>query len=171
MRRYKKKPRTQGEVELNMAAMLDMAFQLLAFFILTFRPSAVEAQVSLRMPPAKATSEGQSGTIDLDKAPPEDLSQYLTMRVISRGGGEIDRIAIGNEGVSGDAPEKQVMGQLSALLGQKLNEGKYDGVTLQASRDLRYERLMQVIDICTRQKLHDGNPLTQISISEIGPGE
>ena len=54
MLKYKKKPRSQGDVELNMAAMLDMAFQLLAFFILTFRPSAVESQVSLRMPPAKA---------------------------------------------------------------------------------------------------------------------
>ena len=47
MLKYKKKPRSQGDVELNMAAMLDMAFQLLAFFILTFRPSAVESQVSL----------------------------------------------------------------------------------------------------------------------------
>ena len=31
---------SQEEVELNLAAMLDMAFQLLTFFILTFRPAA-----------------------------------------------------------------------------------------------------------------------------------
>ena len=37
--RRKKKSRGKEEVELNLAAMLDMAFQLLAFFILTFRPS------------------------------------------------------------------------------------------------------------------------------------
>ena len=41
MLRYKKKARSHGEVELNMTAMLDMAFQLLAFFILTFHPSPV----------------------------------------------------------------------------------------------------------------------------------
>jgi biopolymer transport protein ExbD len=37
-----KKKRNQGEVELNLAAMLDMAFQLLTFFILTFKPAPVE---------------------------------------------------------------------------------------------------------------------------------
>ena len=35
----RKKRRTQSEVELNLAAMLDMAFQLLTFFILTFKPA------------------------------------------------------------------------------------------------------------------------------------
>src|SRR5688500_6409698 len=104
MGRYKKKQRPQGEVELNMAAMLDMAFQLLAFFILTFKPSAVEAEVSLRMPPAKATSEGNTGQIDITKAPEENLDQYLTMRVISRGGGEIGSISIGESSISGEGP-------------------------------------------------------------------
>ena len=35
--------RKQGDVELNLAAMLDMAFQLLTFFILTFKPPPAEA--------------------------------------------------------------------------------------------------------------------------------
>ena len=47
----RKKRQTQDEVELNLAAMLDMAFQLLAFFVLTFRPSPVEGQLALNMPP------------------------------------------------------------------------------------------------------------------------
>ncbi len=164
-----RKKRPQGEVELNMAAMLDMAFQLLAFFILTFRPSAVEAQVSLRMPPAKATSDGQSGTFELDKAPDEDVTNYLTVRVISREGGEIGRIEIGGEGMPGDGDPRQVMASLNARLAQKI--APFEGITLQASRDLVYERLMQVVDICTRQTLSNGQPLTQISISEIGPGQ
>ena len=41
----------QEGVELNLAAMLDMAFQLLTFFILTFRPAPVEGQVDLLLPP------------------------------------------------------------------------------------------------------------------------
>src|SRR5277367_3608019 len=46
----KKKHRGSETVELNMAAMLDMAFQLLTFFILTFKPAPVESQIRLRMP-------------------------------------------------------------------------------------------------------------------------
>ena len=39
-----RKKNAQEEVELNLAAMLDMAFQLLTFFILTFRPPPVEGR-------------------------------------------------------------------------------------------------------------------------------
>ena len=34
--------------------MLDMAFQLLAFFILTFRPPPGEDKIFLKLPPAAA---------------------------------------------------------------------------------------------------------------------
>ena len=50
----KRKRRSQSDVELNLAAMLDMAFQLLTFFILTFRPAPIEGQISLRLPPPQA---------------------------------------------------------------------------------------------------------------------
>ena len=39
-------------VELNVTAMLDMAFQLLAFFVLTFRSSPIEPGFMMHMPPA-----------------------------------------------------------------------------------------------------------------------
>src|ERR1700685_3159868 len=66
----RKKRRSSGdeEVELNLAAMLDMAFQLLTFFTLTFKPAPVEGQISLRMPPpqplANANATKQAGATD-----------------------------------------------------------------------------------------------------------
>ncbi len=54
MRRRHKKRRSQGDVELNLAAMLDMAFQLLTFFIFTFKPSPIEGQLQ----PAIAAAGG-----------------------------------------------------------------------------------------------------------------
>ena len=45
--------RSEEDVELNVTAMLDMAFQLLAFFVLTFRPPPGEAQIYLKLPPAQ----------------------------------------------------------------------------------------------------------------------
>src|SRR5262245_59305050 len=127
-RRYQKKPRSHGEVELNMAAMLDMAFQLLAFFILTFRPSAVESQVSLRMPPAKITSEGTSGQINLTPEPEKDFGELLELRVYSTDG-EISRIQIGGQALSG--PLDQILAQLGAVLPTKL-VGSTEGINLQA---------------------------------------
>jgi biopolymer transport protein ExbD len=169
MSKYKKKPRSHGEVELNMAAMLDMAFQLLAFFILTFRPSAVEAQVSLRMPPAKITSDGAAGTqLDMKPDQEEDLGNQLSMSVIATPDGEIARITIGGQELDAEnKPVDQVTASLNSLLGPKIRDGKFDAIALQASQNLLYERLMQVVDVCTRQTLDDGQQLTKISISDI----
>ena len=47
-RRRRKK--NNESVELNLAAMLDMAFQLLAFFVLTFRPATVELEMRMNLP-------------------------------------------------------------------------------------------------------------------------
>ena len=49
--RRRRRHYSQEEVELNLAAMLDMAFQLLTFFILTFKPNPVEGQINLNLPP------------------------------------------------------------------------------------------------------------------------
>ncbi len=56
MGRRRLKRHNPSEVELNLAAMLDMAFQLLAFFVLTFRPPPAESQISLRLPPPSPSS-------------------------------------------------------------------------------------------------------------------
>jgi hypothetical protein len=168
-RRYQKKKREHGEVELNMAAMLDMAFQLLAFFILTFRPSAVESQVSLRMPPAKATSDGSSGQLELEPPKEEEFGDLIEMRLYSTpdGSGEISRIQLGGRAIAGDL--EQILAGLNGTLPQVL-VGSVEGINLQASSDLLYERLMQVVDVCTRQKLPNGEPLTKISIGQMAGG-
>jgi biopolymer transport protein ExbD len=47
----RKRPRTpRVEPDLPITPMLDMSFQLLAFFILTFKPMPTEAQLSLALP-------------------------------------------------------------------------------------------------------------------------
>lgn len=56
----KKKHNGDG-VELNLAAMLDMAFQLLAFFIMTFKPAPIEGQINLKLPPPKPVAGVQGG--------------------------------------------------------------------------------------------------------------
>ncbi|MEK6261831.1 MAG: biopolymer transporter ExbD [Planctomycetota bacterium] len=60
MRRKRRHRRDQGSVEMNLAAMLDMAFQLLTFFILTFRPAPVEGQLSLNLPPPITVAKAEA---------------------------------------------------------------------------------------------------------------
>ena len=76
----KKKRRKQEDVELNVTAMLDMAFQLLTFFILTFRPAPIEGQISLRLPPPQAvvvTKKRPEGRLGLQQHQSRPGRQYV----------------------------------------------------------------------------------------------
>lgn len=160
----------QEEVELNLAAMLDMAFQLLTFFILTFKPAPVEGQVDLRLPPpapvsnVQATKIAGSNTNDTD---PVKSLESLIISIFAGPRGEIGSLAIG-EGQVANLP--QLESQLKTILS---DPGlPFEQVIIQVASGLRYDELMKVIDICTRQTLKDGQKLTKLSFVELpsGPG-
>jgi biopolymer transport protein ExbD len=65
------KRRPMGEVELPITPMLDMAFQLLTFFILTFQPAPVEGQFAMKLLPAPG-----AGT-QVQTTPPPDVPDEL----------------------------------------------------------------------------------------------
>src|SRR4030095_10517717 len=94
-----RKRRNQGDVELNLAAMLDMAFQLLTFFILTFRPAPVEGQILLRMPPPMPVTNinsGQKAGADESNTNPVQGLNTLIVTVVAQSDGSLRQLAIGD---------------------------------------------------------------------------
>ena len=166
-RRLKKRSKTPAEVELNMAAMLDMAFQLLAFFILTFRPSPIESQISLRMPDYK-TNEAVGQSDNQDSNPSTGLP--LTVSVHATPEGEIAGVEVGPQTVGAGAGPSEVISGLNGMLKEFLTNGEFEGISLQISDSLNYERLMQVLDVCSHQTLPSGEPMTNISINSLPGG-
>jgi biopolymer transport protein ExbD len=156
-------------VELNLAAMLDMAFQLLTFFILTFRPAPVEGQISLRMPPAQPVSPVKNAVQAGDNAANNDPVQGLNSLVISvvpNATGGIGSMAIG-EGLV--ATLTGLNDRLKAVLADQASP--FDQVVIQVGSGLRYDALMGVVDVCTRQKLPNGQKLTKLSFVELPEAE
>ena len=47
----------------------------------------------------------------------------------------------------------------------------FEQVIIQSTPKLKYEKLMQIVDICARQKLPDGKSLGKLSFIEIPEGE
>jgi biopolymer transport protein ExbD len=163
-RRRRQRRRLQGEVELNLAAMLDMAFQLLAFFILTFKPSPIEGQVNLRLPPphpVTATAGEQAGSDTKNTNPLQGMSS-LVISVTADAGGRINSLAIGETPVAN-------MGLLATQVQQMFADPTlgFDQVIIQVGSRVRYEQLMQVIDICTQAKLPSGEFLSRLSFVEL----
>src|SRR6187401_3285470 len=101
-RRHKKKK--SEEVQLNLAAMLDMAFQLLAFFILTFRPSPVEGQLLLNLPPPTPVTKTSSAGGEATAVPASDTEPVL-LSVKADDAGRVSGITAfaGDTGFSGPA--------------------------------------------------------------------
>lgn len=166
-KRKQKKVRAPDEVELNMAAMLDMAFQLLAFFILTFRPSPVESQISLRMPNSATTAAaGQTS----DQAAQEAPGLQLTISVHASDTGEIAGIEVGSQTLAVNANPAETITALRATLKDALTAAEFESIALLVSDDLNYERMMQVLDVCSHQTLPNGEQMTKISIDSLRGG-
>jgi len=165
----RKKKRRQEEIELNVTAMLDMAFQLLTFFILTFKPAPVEGQVLLRMPPPQPVTNinsGQKAGSDASNTNPVQGLNTLIITVIANNTGDIRQLAVGETTMSNS------LGALGQKVGQLLgDEGSaFDQVIIQVDSRLTYEALMKVIDVCTQQKLSNGDPLSKLSFVELPTG-
>ena len=166
--RRRKKRRSQGEVELNLAAMLDMAFQLLTFFILTFKPAPVEGQVLLRMPPPQPITNvnaGQKAGSDASNTNPVIGLNTLVITAIANPDGGLRQMAVG-DATMGSVPALER--KLSSVLGDP--GSGFDQVIVQVDSRLRYDELMQIIDVCTRQKLPNGEVLSKLSFVELPAG-
>jgi biopolymer transport protein ExbD len=159
-RRYQ---RPQADVELNMASMLDMAFQLLAFFILTFRPAPIEGQISLRLPPPLPVTKGTEAMgSDVTNTNPAKGVDTLTISVFADKTGDIGSLGVGESGV---ANLTALESRLEQIFADKDNS--FEQVIIQVGSTLRYEALMKVVDICTHLKLSNGQKLSKLSFVEL----
>jgi biopolymer transport protein ExbD len=72
-RRSRHKPGAATDPELPIVPMLDMSFQLMAFFILTFRPMPSEAQLALALPKLDGGPSTAVPVLTIDAVEDEDV--------------------------------------------------------------------------------------------------
>lgn len=169
-RRRRNRRHSQEEVQLSLTAMLDMAFQLLAFFILTFKPSPIEGQLSLMLPPPQPMTSVDPQTSENATGNGVAALKTLTITVQSDPTGQVAQVKVGvGTAFNGpaDAPNLYTLSrQLRDILG--LQGTPYEQVVVRVAPALHYEELMKIIDVCTRQKMPDGQLLQKISFVELG---
>jgi biopolymer transport protein ExbD len=164
MARRRKHRGSTENVELNLAAMLDMAFQLLTFFILTFKPAPVEGQLNLRLPPpeAIATAKASKPAGSNENTNAVAGVETLIISAFATPNGQLDSLAVG-EGSIGNL--KALDARLRTILGEAGTP--FEQVVIQVSSRLRYQALMDVVNVCADQHLPDGKPLTKLSFVEL----
>ena len=160
----KKKRRQQGDVELNLAAMLDMAFQLLAFFVLTFQPAPIEGYITLRMPPPQPTAKpGAAASPSSTDQVVGPALESLMVTVTAGADGDIGSIRIEEAAPVPNLTEFEKA--MSGILGVSGNS--VEQVVLQVGGTLKYENLVRLLDVCSHIKLSSGKTLDKLSIVEL----
>ena len=159
-------PRDEG-VELNLAAMLDMAFQLLTFFILTFSPVSLENGFKFHLPPPVpatrlAEDSGAPGSNTASTRFPG--LDTLTISLLAMPDGHIRQIAIEQTVVRQD----ELAQRLRAIFADRV--AGFQQVLLQVDSRLAYSDLMRVIDVCTQVRLPTQSAVQKLSFVELPVG-
>ena len=169
---HRKKKRGNDGVKLNLAAMLDMAFQLLAFFILTYRPAPVEGQLALHLPPPSPLTKDVTNAAVQKPAtgpPVRPGVEAIVIVVRSTPGGTVQSMTMmGRPIFTGPANTRALMTLDQTLRDlMKFKDPPFEQVVIRVGKELKYEELMKVVDICTKQKLANGKPLNEVRFTEL----
>ena len=170
-RRRRRRSNKKG-CELNVTAMLDMAFQLLAFFILTFRPPPIEGHLSLNMPPpvplTNVAAEPRVGEEGSGQMP---ALHALHLFVSANETGDAAQVRLESNVLSAGRLTPATLVGIDRRLQPLFARGNamYDRIQIEVDRDLRYEELLKLVDVCAQQKLPDGKPLGKVSFVEMQP--
>lgn len=141
------------EPDLPITPMLDMSFQLLAFFIMTFKPAPTEGQIAMSLPKEDGGGSATSTTTDLNKP------EHYLVRVTSDEKGRIANMSIRQEGSADPigkplGPDvKTFDSELRAIKTQLA--GKPGKVTLEIDRGLIQSYVVQLLDQGIRADFKD----------------
>ena len=149
---------------------LDMSFQLLAFFIMTYHPSALEGHVDGKLVPPTDIATQSKTPVPMNDLPPDsdpDLAETLLVKITSVGKGQTEGNRHDGEpsqillkqpqdakpGLVSDSSDpslddglKKLEIQLKAILKQP--GAVKTNVKIDGDGDLKHQYVMRVYDVC-----------------------
>ena len=159
------------EPDLPITPMLDMSFQLLAFFIMTFKVAPTEGQIMLTLPKEEGGGPGMPGPIDIDKP------LHYIVRVVAADDGSVGQLTLIEESSAAaegknlkaglyNNPDgtpmtmvqtyQQELKSLAAAMEQQKKTGK---LTLEIDPKLLQGSVVQLIDVGLRAGFNDISPV------------
>ena len=131
------------EVTLPITPMLDMSFQLLSFFVVTFRPPSQEGQLSVDLP-------------KLDAGNPTDITNDTIKdeyTITVNGDTEIRSLSLKGQTITDKpvADTGSLFQQLKTIADAKGKDaGTLVSITIEADDKLIYSKLIEVMDVCKK---------------------
>ncbi len=145
-RRRRYRPGPPDDIYFPVAPMLDMAFQLLAFFILTFRPPTAETHIDLHLPatPAALPSAPRGAARPTSRTVDVDLENDVVIRAEADDLGDLKSLRLGEAPVEDLTQLGRRLRRYVELLGTRPMR-----VRLIADDRLLYEPAARIIAVCS----------------------
>ena len=138
------RPRLSDDVPFPVTPFLDMAFQLLAFFILTFRPPSSETRLDLYLPSAPVALPAAAGNVRIPRLDEPDLESDLLVTAEAGAAGTLVSLRLGETPIQDSSDlERRLRRYITLLVGRPLR------VRLVAPDNLRYEEAARLIAACS----------------------
>jgi biopolymer transport protein ExbD len=149
---------SESKIELQMTPMIDIVFNLLVFFIMTFKIVELEGDFDVKMPAASASQ----GTPDEDILPP------MTLRLASDQAGNLTGIQLNDIGLSSF---QELNEQIWSMVGSGGESGSLSGVEIELDFDyqLRYEQVVNAITAVSGRVLPDGTIIKMVEKVRFAP--
>jgi biopolymer transport protein ExbD len=146
MRRASRRRGPPEDVPFPVTPMLDMAFQLLAFFILTFQPPSRESRIDLDLPASPVALPGAAVPANRPRptAPDElGLETDLVLRAEADAQGRLRALRLGDLVLTGAEELESRLRRYVAVL-----EGRPLRVEFVADESLLYEEAARLVGAC-----------------------
>jgi len=137
------------EVTLPITPMLDMSFQLLFYFVMTFQAAnALEGQLDMYLPKAGTPQAKKPEQVDLTKDSDADLEQQADVSVVvSSQRGDIEGLNIVEKAKNTAIPDLKALKPALIKIRSELGESQTN-IKIVADSRLKYDRLVRVMDAC-----------------------
>ena len=139
------------ETKLNMTAMIDIVFQLLVFFIMTFKVVAMEGDFNVKMP--LATTDPEQSVIDV-------FPDLIIVEILAGPNGNINSIIVDSNETLDD---ENMFKDLTTLVEQRIaaegdpEEASETEVEFDIAYNLKYRFTVQAIEAVSGRVQPDGS--------------
>ena len=142
------------DVEVPITPMLDLAFQVLLFFILTYHPSQLEGQMDMTLPDAAqaqaATPQGTKDSMPGNLELPAEITVIVKARPDGSHSGAISQITVQEPAGAKDIANANLEELQRYLASTRTGLTNQNDIKIQAEGEIKYAGVMEVMDACTR---------------------
>jgi biopolymer transport protein ExbD len=138
------------DVQLPITPMLDMSFQLLAFFIMTFKAAnAYEGQLDLHLPRTGVAAAKSADQVNLNENSDLDLDAGGDVAVVvtANADGTVESLTVREKANATPVADAKALRAALAKVHGELGGGR-GNIKIESDARLKYAKLVEVMDAC-----------------------